>query len=359
MFYIGLMSGTSADGIDAALVDFSAPKPKLVETFYEAYSPELRQEVLALSQPGQNEITRMADLDVKLGRYFGAAVKSLLKKAKVPAKKIRAIGSHGQTIRHLPEINFTLQIGDPNIIAAETGITTIADFRRRDMAHGGQGAPLVPAFHKSIFRKKNTDRVIVNIGGIANVTLLPARGNIIGFDTGPGNGLMDAWIEKNLQKTHDENGDWAASGKINNALLKKCLADPYFKKSAPKSTGREYFNLAWLEKKLEKNLAPVDIQTTLAELTAETIIKSIPFSSGEIFVCGGGARNQFLMSRLKNLAPQFSLNSTEKLGVHPDWVEAMAFAWLAKQTLNGKPGNIPEVTGANSLSLLGGIYPVR
>lgn len=355
-FYVGLMSGTSIDGIDAALVDFSQSKPRLVETHYTAYSPALRQEILALCQSGENEIERIAKLDVALGKAFAESTLTLLKKNKIDAKEVRAIGSHGQTIRHLPAQSFTLQIGDPNIIAAETGITTIADFRRRDMALGGQGAPLVPAFHHSIFAEKNIHRAIVNIGGIANVTLLAADGTVSGFDTGPGNTLLDAWANLHLHKPCDDGGKWAATGEINFSLLEALLNDPYLLLPAPKSTGREYFNLHWLNQYLTEIIPAADVQRTLTEFTAESIIKALPFTEGEIFVCGGGTQNHFLMSSLKQRAKSLSLETTDKLGVHPDWVEAMAFAWLAKQTLENKTGNMPSVTGAKKTALLGGIY---
>lgn len=356
--YIGLISGTSADGIDAAIVDFSGLEPKLVGTFFQEYTPEIREEVFAIYKPGTDEINRMGELDVKLGKAFASAVIALLKKEDISASAIKAIGSHGQTIRHHPNRQFTFQIGDPNVIAAETGIMTIADFRRRDIAFGGQGAPLVPAFHQAIFSAKNINRVVANIGGIANVTLLPSDGEICGFDTGPGNGLLDMWIQKHLQKNYDKNGEWAAQGKVNQKLLEAMMSDSYFKLSAPKSTGREYFNLEWLEKFSVDSISSVDVQATLVELTAKTLVDALPHSTKELFICGGGAHNDFLMSRIHANAKNISVDSTEKLGVHPDWVEAMAFAWLAKQTLEGKPGNIPKVTGARNATILGAIFSV-
>ena len=356
--YIGLMSGTSADGINAALVDFTHAEPKLVASLYQQHTAELRQEILTLCNPGHDEINRMGELDVKLGKAFAATANSLLLSQSIHSKAIRAIGSHGQTVRHHPGRQFTLQIGDPNVIAVETGITTIGDFRRRDIALGGQGAPLVPGFHQSIFSAKNKDRAIVNIGGIANITLLPANGHVSGFDTGPGNTLLDAWTEKHLRQPFDKNGAWAAQGKINLELLDTLLSDCYFKLTPPKSTGREHFNLEWLKKSLPSSAQPVDVQTTLVELTALSILNAIPFSSGEILICGGGTHNEFLMSRIQKNAKNFSVSTTEKFGVHPDWVEAMAFAWLAKQTLNGKPGNMPKVTGAKEATVLGAIYPI-
>lgn len=358
--YIGLMSGTSADGIDAALVDFNNTQPELIAHHYMPFPPTLNKSILALNQPGHDEINRLGELDRQLGKTFAEAANTLLKKSGVNAKDIRAIGSHGQTIRHHPQLRFTLQISDPNIIAAETGITTVADFRRRDMAHGGQGAPLVPAFHQSILRTMEHDRTIVNIGGVANITFLPCHINktILGFDTGPGNNLMDAWIRTYKQQAHDSQGAWASQGKISQKLLDALLHDAYFKRSPPKSTGPEYFNLKWLENYLSSDMTPVDVQATLAELTAITIVNAAKnlMQQGDILICGGGVHNQYLMQRLEILAKPFSVYSTEKFGVHPDWMEAMAFAWLAKQTLERKPGNVMQVTGAKEMAVLGGIY---
>ena len=356
--YIGLMSGTSADGINAALVDFSQSAPKLVASFYQEYTPELRQIIIGLCHPGQDEINRLGELDVTLGKAFAGAVKALLSDPAHANYSIRAIGSHGQTIRHHPIRQFTLQIGDPNIIAAETGVTTVADFRRRDIAHGGQGAPLVPAFHQHVFANTEMNRVVVNIGGIANITLLPTSGKVFGFDTGPGNTLLDAWTEKHLQLPYDKDGEWAAKGNVHPDILNNLLNDPFFKLPPPKSTGREYFNLSWLEKYLPKNISAVDVQATLVELTACSIIDTLSqhIASGEILICGGGVHNHFLMSRLTSLATNFSVASTEKCGVDPDCVEAMAFAWLAKQTLEKKPGNLTAVTGATKHAILGAVY---
>lgn len=364
--YIGLMSGTSADGIDAALVDFSGAKPALIASHYLPYTPELRDKIFSLSLKGENEIQRMGELDFILGKKFADAVRELLAKHGIESTSIKAVGSHGQTIRHFPHAphRFSLQIGDPNTIAAETKILTVADFRRKDIALGGQGAPLVPAFHQHVFSARDTNRAIVNIGGIANITLLSRQNaeKVVGFDTGPGNCLMDAWIQKHLNEAHDANGDWATKGTIHPQLLKRLLSDIYFQLPPPKSTGREHFNLVWLQKHLDAlnvTIPPESVQATLADLTARTIITAIRqyFSEGEILICGGGAHNQFLMTRLKGLAqPHFGLDTTLKYGVHPDWVEAMAFAWLAKQTINHQPGNLPAVTGAKRSGVLGGIY---
>lgn len=365
--YIGLMSGTSADGIDAALVDFSQSRPTMLETHYTPYPQPLREKILGLCHEGEDEINRMGELDILLGTEFAKAANNLLKKQSLSPTLIQGIGSHGQTIRHYPEkpYRFTLQIADPNTIAALTGITTVADFRRKDLAFGGQGAPLVPAFHQYMFANDRTNRAIVNIGGIANVTLLPSSqkdSSLIGFDTGPGNVLLDAWIHTHKKETHDKNGAWAAQGASLPTLLKKLLSDNYFQMPAPKSTGREYFNLSWLLqhiKSLEHPVAPADVQATLVELTAQSILAAVQkyFQKGELLICGGGASNDFLMKRLNELAkPGFTISTTEKYGLHPDWIEAMAFAWLARQTLNKQPGNIPSVTGASQAAVLGGIY---
>lgn len=365
-YYIGLMSGTSMDAVDAALVDFSESQPKLLATHKHALPENLRIELISLCTPGLNEIHHLGELDRQVGKLFAEATNKLLAKTKITAKQITAIGSHGQTIRHCPNASypFTLQIGDPNTIAEETGITTIADFRRRDIASGGQGAPLAPAFHNYVFRSKKEDRIILNLGGIANITWLPmdTKLPVIGFDTGPANTLLDAWIHQHLQKNFDENGAWATSGRIDTKLLALLLNDPYFKLPPPKSTGREYFNLGWLQKILKRSkkiIKPVDVQATLCELTALSIVQainSLHIKQGTILTCGGGIKNNDLIHRLKQHAVNFNIDTTDTLGVPAEWVEAMTFAWLAQQTLAHKPGNLPSVTGAKDFVVLGGIY---
>jgi anhydro-N-acetylmuramic acid kinase len=304
-------------------------------------------------------------LDVQLGKNFAKAVQQLITKAKIKKQDIVAIGSHGQTIRHLPSAEHatTLQIADPNIIAEVTGITTVADFRRRDMAAGGQGAPLVPAFHEQIFRNAKKNRVILNLGGIANITLLPEDKNkpIIGFDTGTANTLMNHWIQQQQNKSFDESGKWAASGIKNEDFLKELLNDDYFKLTPPKSTGTEYFNPAWLTKKLSAFpfLAAEDVQASLSAFTATTIkdaINEYANEAEEIIVCGGGVHNDFLLQQLKTFLPNIEINSSEKYNLDPNYIEATAFAWLAKQTMNHKVGNLPEVTGASRPVILGGVY---
>ena len=367
-YYIGLMSGTSLDAVDAVLVDFNDAPLKLIETHQEPIPGPLRQEILALCYPGDNAIYRMGQTDVKLGRLFADSSLNLLNKTNIPAKEIRAIGSHGQNIRHAPnaEFPFTLQIGDPNIIAANTGITTVADFRRRDMALGGQAAPLAPAFHEYLLRDSTENRWVLNIGGIANLTFLPADKSqaIIGFDTGPGNTLMDAWCRKHHKGNYDKDGEWAASGQCDETLLQNLLKDPYFSKTPPKSTGREYFHLDWLQSSLSKHqtaLKPEDVQATLLALTVKSITNAIhahPITAKQLWICGGGAQNKQIVQKLNDYSENLNLQSTEDTGIHPDWIEATAFAWLARQTINGKCANVPTVTGARTATILGAIYPV-
>lgn len=365
-FLIGLMSGTSADGIDAALVDFT-PAPQLHSSHFLAYTPDLRERILqvAAASYSSDPVDAMGTLDRELGEWFARAAEELMQKAGIDASRVRAIGSHGQTVRHRPggRHPFTLQIADPNLIAARSGITVVADFRRRDMAYGGQGAPLVPAFHRAVFASPHESRAVVNIGGIANVTVLPEGGQrVTGFDTGPGNVLLDIWSSMNLNAPHDDGGEYAASGHLDPELLHVLLADAYFAAPPPKSTGREHFNAVWLERQVHNaRLAAADVMATLVELTAQTIHDAIArHASGtaRVLVCGGGTHNRHLMQRLRFLFGNVPVESTEKYGIHPDWVEAMAFAWLARETLSGRPGNLPDVTGASQASVLGAIYPV-
>jgi anhydro-N-acetylmuramic acid kinase len=360
--YIGLMSGTSLDAIDVALVDFSKKQPELIATHQEDIPKKLRQSILDLCYPGDQAIQRMGETDVKLGRLFAHSVAAILQQEKCNPSNIQAIGSHGQTIRHVPtgKYPFTLQIGDPNIIAAETGITTVADFRRRDMALGGQAAPLTPAFHDYLFRDRRANTAVLNIGGIANITMLPKDLNapIQGFDTGPGNTLMDAWCLKHTQQPYDKDGGWAKSGTCDNTLLTKLIHDDYFSKAPPKSTGREYFHLSWLEKYLKHSENPADVQATLLELTARSAVDCFNQSHttfDTLWVCGGGANNSQLLNRLKMLC-HCKINTTEAMNLPPNWVEATAFAWLAQQTMKQQKTNIPSVTGARTKTILGAIY---
>ncbi len=361
--FVGVLSGTSVNGIDAALVEF-APQPRLVATHTLDYPAEVRTELLALAVPGENELDRLGRADVTVGRLFAQAVTGLLAKAGKKPAEIHAVGSHGQTIRHRPGMRpaFTLQIGDPNVIAAETGIAVAADFRRKDMALGGQGAPLVPAFHEAVFRQSGRERVVVNIGGIANITILPGAGGAVrGFDTGPGNTLLDAWCRKQRGEPMDRDGAWAASGRVNAPLLAALRADDYFTRPPPKSTGPEHFSLAWLQRHLATmgKIEAADVQATLLAMTAATIadeIEKAARGAKEVFVCGGGARNGALMRALAENLRDAKVAKTDELGVDADWVEAMAFAWLARQRVNAAAGNLPATTGASRPAVLGGLW---
>lgn len=367
--YIGLMSGTSMDAIDAVLVDFSQGV-RLRGTHSRPLPSALRQELSDLCQSGPDEIERMGRLDTELGEHFAAAALGVLKNSSHQAADVRAIGSHGQTIRHRPQgpHAFTLQIGSPAVIAEHAGIMVVADFRRRDMAAGGQGAPLVPAFHSNVFSSRHRHRIVLNLGGIANITVLPAGNTdaVRGFDTGPANMLMDAWCQLHKHQPYDTGGKWAASGTVNSELLAQMLAHPFFKRPAPKSTGREDFHLDWVQQALQKmnrRITTEDVQATLLELTAASIASAIDaiettgLAKGDLLLCGGGAFNTALWHRLQALLPSWELHSTADFGLAPTWVEATAFAWLARQTLLRLPGNLPAVTGAAGPRILGGIYP--
>ena len=363
--FIGLMSGTSMDGIDAVLADFSVNPPSILAHKTTPYPDALRHDLSKLGNSEHRGAEKQAELDEQLGRLFVDAVLELLDDADVAAKDIVAIGSHGQTIWHEPDgpTPYSLQIGNAKIIAKCTGIKTVADFRNNDIKAGGQGAPLVPPFHHAVFHTTAENRVALNIGGIANITVLPKSPaqDVTGFDTGPGNGLMNSWTERNLKQAFDENGQWAASGKVHTVLLNSLLTDPYFQKAPPKSTGREYFNIEWLDRHLSNLPAqsPEDIQATLCELTAASIANAISRyapDTGKVLVCGGGVHNNTLMQRLSSLMNQAVVESTEAHGINPDLVEATAFAWIAQQTINDKPGNLPSVTGARKAVVLGKIY---
>ncbi len=362
--YIGIMSGTSADAVDAVLIAFPGDRPQLLASHSSPLSDTLRQKILALCTPGADEIERLGELDRLMGIAFADAALDLLKHA-ATHPPVRAIGCHGQTLRHRPHTSpaFTLQVGDPNTIAERTGITTVADFRRRDIAAGGEGAPLVPGFHQQAFSLAGRARVIVNIGGMANISLLGADGSVRGFDTGPGNALMDAWIGRHGNQRQDTDGLWAARGSVTPRLLEALLSQPFFSIPAPKSTGRETFDLTWVDTVLAglKGHAPSpeDVQATLLELTATSIAQAIrgePCDAEAVYVCGGGAHNVRLMQRLAALLSPLPVHSTEVLGIAPGWVEAAAFAWLARRTLAALPGNIPAVTGASGARILGAIY---
>ncbi len=362
--YIGLMSGTSLDGIDIAIVDFTDSNPTGLHCHTQPYPEILVQRIRNVIQADRITIDQLCKLDVNIARTYADVVNQTLSALPIELDKIRAIGCHGQTIQHKPNMEpaYTLQIGDPNTLSALTGLTTVADFRRRDIALGGQGAPLAPGFHQSMFRTLDCNRVIINIGGIANITLLPADADkpALGFDTGPGNTLLDYWIQKHLGNKYDNKGKWAASGQIVDELLQAMQSDEdYFSQKPPKSTGTEYFSPDWINAFSANSLKPVDVQATLLELTATTIIRGIQQLDevpDECYVCGGGVHNQQLMRRLQSLFPDTTINSTCKLQIDPDYVEAFAFAWLARQTINGQPGNLPSATNAREPAVLGAIF---
>ncbi len=362
--YIGIMSGTSLNGADAVLLGFDENQIKLLHHHSEPFPESLFDALQKLITTQQTSLPQLGEIDHQLALVYSLAVKKLLHTAGINTSQVQAIGCHGQTIYHQPEgpKRNSLQLGDPSFLAETSGISVVADLRRRDMAAGGQGAPMVPAFHAAAFRNTSTDRVILNIGGIANITILPSDNDqpVTGFDTGPGNTLLDQWARREQQVAYDNNGEWAASGQLIDALLEKCLADPYFTKAPPKSTGRELFNLPWLEQQLgQNNYSPQDIQATLLELTCQSIvlaIKQYAPNTTEIFVCGGGAHNLQLTQRLSQLLSQATVQTTAILGIEPDWVEAAAFAWLARQTVHKQTGNLMSVTGARHPVILGGIY---
>ncbi len=367
--YLGLISGTSMDGVDTAIVSFSGDdtgrRCEIVAATCHPYPGTLARDLeRAVTDPGSCTIDRFGRLDVEIGEAFAAAALSLLDSAGIDPGTLVAIGSHGQTLRHAPAADppFTLQAGDPNVIAARTGVTTVADFRRRDLALGGEGAPLAPAFHGWLYGGAERPVAVVNIGGIGNLTVV-AGDVTLGFDTGPGNTLLDGWVRRHLDEPFDRNGAFARQGQVALPLLEACLDDPYFEAAPPKSTGREYFNARWLDGRIEalrERPSQADVQATLAELTAVTIARAIHAHApgcGRVLVCGGGSHNTFLMGRLGELCAPAAVSSTAATGLDPDWVEAAAFAWLARETLAGRPGNRPQVTGARAPAVLGGIYP--
>jgi anhydro-N-acetylmuramic acid kinase len=354
------------DGIDAALVDFSGSHPRLVDSKTYPYSPQLLDELHQLCSPSENEIALMGQADRAVAEAFAEASNSFLKANYLRADQICAIGSHGQTIRHIPygQHAFSLQIGDPNTISAITGIDVVADFRRKDIALGGQGAPLVPAFHQAVFASDKQSRVVLNIGGIANITYLPSDKNkaVLGFDTGPGNTLLDAWCKKHTGQNYDIKGAWAAQSSANKDLLRSLSSHSYFNQTAPKSTGREMFHLDWLEQHIASHpqeMSPQAVQASLVSLSCNTIVEQI-IKLGDVeqvYVCGGGARNEFLMECLENQLHECELNTTDALGIEPDAVEAMAFAWLAYAHQHGIEGSLASVTGASRGAVLGTFCP--
>ncbi|MCW8983690.1 MAG: anhydro-N-acetylmuramic acid kinase [Gammaproteobacteria bacterium] len=362
--YIGIMSGTSLDGIDAVLVDFSPPRPTVISKAHRPFKRGLREQLLQLTLSHTVELKTLGQLDHQLGLSYADIVNELLTASAVAPSEITAIGSHGQTIYHQPDGDypFSMQIGDANLIAEKTTITTVADFRRRDMAAGGEGAPLVPAFHAAIFGDDERDCTVLNIGGIANLSILPKNSStpVSGFDSGPGNILLDGWIQLKRGNSYDSAGKWGATGRIIPDLLEQLLNEPYFKAAAPKSTGRELFNIDWLQSRLSGGERDEDVQATLYELTAISIadaVKQQLTAAKELIVCGGGVFNIHLIERISHHLPDCEISSSERHGLDPQLIEAMAFAWLARETLSGRAGNIPEVTGANRPVILGAIYP--
>ena len=376
--FLGLISGTSADGIDAALVEFPDPDSAhglhLRAARVHPWSPALRDRLVALGQGGAlASLDELGHLDVQVAHAFADAARGLLEHAGVAPPQVTAIGSHGQTVRHRPhgDAPFTMQIGDASVIAERTGIAVVADFRRRDVAAGGQGAPLVPAFHAALLHAAGEDRAVLNLGGIGNYTLLPRAAHpgssdpgeaVRGFDTGPANALLDAWCFHHTGAAFDADGGFAASGQVDEALLARLLDEPWFALPPPKSTGREQFHLDWVRSKLHGDEAPADVQATLLELSAVTVAEALRAhqpGTTRVIACGGGVRNPRLMQRIAAHLPGVAIESSATHGLDPDFVEAMAFAWLARECLAGRPGNLPAVTGARGLRVLGVVHPAR
>jgi anhydro-N-acetylmuramic acid kinase len=357
--YIGIMSGTSLDGIDVALVEISDGQVHIIGTHYQAYAQPLKHVLLALHHPSNNELHQAQLAGNELARLYAKATAMLLQENNIASDRIRAIGCHGQTIRHRPEHGYTVQLGNAALLAELTGITVVGDFRSRDIAAGGQGAPLVPAFHDKALRHPGIHRVIVNVGGISNLTDLPPDRPTTGFDCGPGCLLMDSWCMQHLVKPYDEGGAWAATGKVLPVLLEQMFKEDFFALPPPKSSGRDLFNMAWLQEKLNGGERAQDVQATLLELTCRSIAQAIQqHCSGaeEIYLCGGGAHNNALLALLERALPRCSVQLTDALGISADWMEAIAFAWLAHQTMHGESSSLPAVTGARHPCILGAIY---
>ena len=353
------MSGTSLDGVDAVILAFDTNRCQVTHTHSLPFPTDLRARLLTLHTPSENELEVTAITANTLARLYARVIEQLLVKAELQPTDVQAVGCHGQTIRHRPELGFTLQIGNAALLSELCKITVVADFRSRDVAAGGQGAPLVPAFHQAVFAHPHITRTIVNIGGIANISYLIPQGPVIGFDSGPGNMLMDAWSHQHIGQTFDESGRWASSGKVIDELLHKLLSHPYFGSQPPKSTGRDLFSLEWLQHYLNPSYSPADVQRTLLEVSAYTVIDAVRqycSDTEEIYLCGGGAYNALLVQRMQQLFPAAKIALTDELGIPVNWVEAAAFAWLARQTMHQQPGNLPTVTGAKGPRILGAIY---
>ncbi|MEP6549079.1 MAG: anhydro-N-acetylmuramic acid kinase [Gammaproteobacteria bacterium] len=361
-FYLGLMSGTSMDAIDAVLVDFDASPLRIIAASATAFDPHLKNRIAAVLDSADSvALDELGQIDVELGRAFAETALALLRDAGINAGCVTAIGSHGQTLRHRPDLPtpFTWQIGDPNSLTEMTGITVVADFRRRDVAAGGQGAPLLPVFHDQVFRSKDEDRVIANLGGIANITILKRDTTVTGFDTGPANRLLDAWISLHQGKDFDAEGAWASTGRCDDTLLAELLVEPYLNLPPPKSTGRELFNLPWLRTKLgHSSRRPEDVQATLQQFTAATVAAAVSrYAPGAaLYLCGGGAHNAAMRHAIARLVAPSPVDTTRTLGLDPDYVEAVAFAWFARRTLEGLTSSAASVTGARGARILGGVY---
>jgi len=357
--YAGLMSGTSLDGIDAILADFGSSRPVIRESVHHVFSEKLRAQLLALNDTDKDELNIVASTANALATSYATAISELFKRSNVNPKHVRAIGCHGQTIRHRPDLGYTIQLLNGALLSELVGVDIVCDFRSRDIAAGGQGAPLVPGFHHSIFADRHIHRVIINIGGIANITDLDPTRHTQGFDCGPGNILLDAWVRRHLETPYDQDGLWAKSGKVIPRLLTQLLEDEYFHRTAPKSTGREMFNLGWLQKNLSGTESSNDVQATLLQLTTNTIADAVrkhAATAQEIYICGGGTKNTYLMERLRARLSPISVQSTEALGLPATLVEALAFAWLARQNIKNLPGNLPSVTGAKGERILGVVH---
>ncbi|MBE1301959.1 MAG: anhydro-N-acetylmuramic acid kinase [Alteromonadaceae bacterium] len=367
-YYVGLISGTSMDGVDTVIAEITSEKVKTLAFKTFPYPNDLLAELKSLQKPASNEVYRLGKNDRNVGKHFADCVNALLAETNLKPADITLVGSHGQTVRHHPngDSGFSVQLGDANTIASMTNIDVVADFRKKDIALGGQGAPMVPAFHKAVFADERESRVVLNIGGIANITYLPANepNNVMGFDTGPGNGLMDAWCKLHTGKEYDDNGQWAATGQCHYPLLKSLLSLPYFKSQAPKSTGQEQFNLEWLQQLLmvqAEELSPEDVQATLVHLTSTSIADQVKALDkvDAVYVCGGGAHNGQLMQALADALPNVKITNTQEIGISPDAVEAIAFAWLAYAYEHDLPGNVPAVTGASREAVMGGLFKAK
>lgn len=355
--YIGIMSGTSLDGVDAVLTQVENNQTTVLNSASCDFPHTLQQELLALCNPGDNEIERLGKAESELATVYAQAVQQVIQKAQIQTNEIAAIGCHGQTLRHHPELGFSLQANNPSALAAYTNIPVIADFRRKDIALKGQGAPLVPQFHLRQFSSRHKNTAVLNLGGIANVTILNNQTLTIGFDTGPANLLLDYWCHKNTGQPYDKGGQWAATGKVINSLLESFLQEPYFQASAPKSTGRELFNPAWLEQHPITNENPADVQRTLLELTTRSVSESLAhYAIDQLIVCGGGAYNDLIMQSLNEHNPFITVASSATYGIAPELVEGAAFAWLAWAFLHQQAGNVSQATGASRGAVLGGLY---